>query len=117
MKVRPLGDRVLVRPEDVSEVSAGGVVLPAQAQEKPRMGTVISVGGGLLDAEGKRVAPQVEPGEMVLYSQYGGVDVEVGEEKLLILREGDLLGVIENDNNSITGSHSHSGSVARPVAA
>lgn len=96
-KFTPLGDRVLVRAIKEDEVSAGGVIIPDTAMEKPRRGTVLSVGPGLPDLQsGTRMAIPVEEGQVVLYSQYGGVDVKIDNEALLILREGDLLGIIED---------------------
>lgn len=94
--IRPLGDRVLVVPEALPE-KVGGVIIPAMAQEKPRTGKVVSVGTGLLDAQGVRTPPAVAVGETVLYSQYGGVDITIGGVYYLILREGDLLGVVEEE--------------------
>lgn len=94
--IRPLGDRVLVDPIPMEEM-IGGVVIPDSAREKPQSGKVLAVGEGMLDANGKRNSPNVVVGEIVLFSRYGGVDVKNGEDTFLILREGDLLGVVEED--------------------
>lgn len=96
-KIRPLGDRVLVLPDSPEEVRESGLVIPQLAQEKPRSGKVLAVGPGLPSLDtGERTAPAVEEGESVLFSQYGGVDVELNGDKLLLLREGDLLGTLED---------------------
>jgi chaperonin GroES len=94
-KFTPLGDRVLVRPVKEEAVTKGGIVLPQNAVEKPRRGAVLAVGPGLPDLQrGERLPIPVEVGDEVLYSQYGGVEVRIDNEPLLILREGDLLGTI-----------------------
>jgi chaperonin GroES len=93
--IRPLGDRVLVRPdEQVRKV--GGIIIPENITEKPKTGVVLAVGSGNVATDtGGRTAPDVREGDHVIFSQYGGIDVELGPTKYLILREGDLLGVIE----------------------
>lgn len=91
---KPLADRVLVKPIKEDEVTAGGVVLPQNAVERPRRGVVIAVGPGLPDLQGKRTAIPVEVEQVVMFSQYGGVDLKIDNEAMLLLREGDLLGVI-----------------------
>lgn len=97
-RVKPLGDRVLVQPDNPEEVLASGIVIPPSAQEKPRQGRVLAVGPGLPGTEtGERTPPTVGEGETVLFSQYGGIDVELNGTKLLLLREGDLLGTVEDE--------------------
>lgn len=96
-QVRPLGDRVVVLPDMPEAMTASGIVIPEFAREKPRSGTVISVGPGLPNLDnGARTAPAVEVGDTVLFSAFGGVDVELEKKLHLILREGDLLGVVED---------------------
>lgn len=94
--IRPLGDRLLVKPdEQVTKV--GGVIIPENIVEKPKTGVVLGVGQGMVNSDGSRTAPDVQPGAHVIFSQYGGIDVALGGVHYLILREGDLLGVIEVD--------------------
>jgi len=90
MKLQPLGDRIVVRAIEAEEVTASGIVLPDTAQEKPQRGRVLSVGPGRYE-DGKRVPPDVEEGDEVIYSKYGGTEIQVEGEDLLILRESDVL--------------------------
>jgi chaperonin GroES len=90
MKVKPLGDRILVRPIEVEEVTASGIVLPDTAKEKPQRGEVLAVGEGRWE-EGKRIPVDVSEGDEIVYSKYGGTEVKVEGEDLLILRESDVL--------------------------
>jgi len=95
MPVRPLGDRVLVQREEESEQkSAGGIIIPDTAKEKPQRGTVIAVGSGKLNDDGTRVAPSVKQGDRVLFGKYGGTDVKIDGNEYLILHESDILAVI-----------------------
>jgi chaperonin GroES len=92
MKLKPLGDRVLVRPVEEEETTASGIVLPDTAKEKPQKGQVLAVGEGKWDEDGeKRIPLDVAEGDEVLYSKYGGTDIVVEGEDLLVLRESDLL--------------------------
>jgi len=92
MKLKPLGDRVLVRPVEEEETTASGIVLPDTAKEKPQKGKVLAVGDGKWDEDGeKRIPLDVAEGDEVLYSKYGGTDIIVEGEDLLVLRESDLL--------------------------
>jgi chaperonin GroES len=92
MKLKPLGDRVLVRPVEEEETTASGIVLPDTAKEKPQKGEVLAVGEGKWDEDGeKRIPLDVAEGDEVLYSKYGGTDIVVEGEDLLVLRESDLL--------------------------
>jgi chaperonin GroES len=93
MDLKPLADRVLVRPEDAEEALPSGLVIPDTAKEKPQEGTVLAVGPGAL-YEGKRVPLDVKEGDRVLYSKYGGTEVKVKGEELLILNERDILAVV-----------------------
>ena len=92
--IKPLGPRVLVKRLDAEEVSAGGIVLPDTAQEKPQEAEVVALGTGGKDENGNDFAFTVEKGNKVLISKYGGTDVKVDGEDLLIINEGDILGVI-----------------------
>ena len=94
MKLIPLGDKVVVRPMEAEETTAGGIVLPDTAQEKPRQGRILSVGDGRLNQDGSRSDHEVTEGDRVLYSQYSGTAVEVDSESLLIMSEGDILAIV-----------------------
>ena len=94
MKLKPLGDRLLVRPVEEEEMTASGIVLPDTAKEKPQKGKVLAVGDGKLD-DGKRIPLDVSEGDEVLYSKYGGTDITVDGEDLLVLRESDVLAKVE----------------------
>ena len=95
MKLKPLADRVIVRQSDAEEKTASGIVLPDTAKEKPTKGKVVAVGPGKLDEHGKRMELGVREGDTVYYGKYSGTDVEINGEKFVILRESDLLGVLE----------------------
>lgn len=95
MNLRPLEDRVIVKPEAAEDRTAGGLYLPEAAKEKPMMGKITATGPGKLSDEGKRTAVAVKKGDTVLYGKYSGTEVEVAGEKLLIMREGELLGIVE----------------------
>ncbi len=93
--IKPLGARVLVKRLDAEEVSAGGIVLPDSAKEKPQEAEVVSLGTGGKDENGNDISFTVKVGDKVLISKYGGTDVKVNGEDLLILSESDILGVVE----------------------
>ena len=95
LKVKPLDDRVVVKPLDAEEVTAGGIVLPDTAKEKPQKGTVVAVGPGKLLDSGKRTEVAVKKGDVVLYGKYSGSDIKIDGEELKILHETDLLGLVE----------------------
>jgi len=95
MKLKPLADRVIVKQSEAEEKTASGIVLPDAAKEKPTKGKVVAVGPGKLDDKGKRMALSVKAGDNVYYGKYSGTDVEVDGDKFVILRESDLLGVLE----------------------
>jgi len=95
MKVKPLGDRVLVKRIEAEEKTKGGIVLPDTAKEKPKEGEVIAVGEGKMLDNGKRATPQVKAGDRVLFSSYAGTEVKVNGEDFLIMREEDILAVRE----------------------
>ena len=91
MKINPLDDRVVVRTNDAEETTAGGIVLPDAAQEKPQRGTVLAVGPGRLLDSGARSAVSVDVGDQILFGKYGGTDIEVDGDEVKILRESDIL--------------------------
>jgi chaperonin GroES len=96
MKLKPLGDRVIVRALEEEETTASGIVLPDTAKEKPQKGEVVAVGEGKWDDEGeKRIPLDVSAGDEVLYSKYGGTEIKVDGEELLVLRESDVLAKVE----------------------
>ena len=96
MKLKPLGDRVLVRPVEEEETTASGIVLPDTAKEKPQKGQVLAVGEGKWDEDGeKRIPLDVAAGDEVLYSKYGGTEIKVDGEDLLVLRESDVLAKVQ----------------------
>ena len=94
-KVQPLADRVVVQALDEAEQTRGGLYIPDTAKEKPQQGRVIAVGPGKLSEQGERLAPDVKEGDTVLYGKYSGTEVTVDEEEYLILRESDILAVID----------------------
>ena len=94
MKIRPLGDRVLVEPMEEKEQKVGGIIIPDAAKEKPMQGKVIAV-GKKKDKDGKEIAFDVKPGDTVLLPKYGGTEVKLDGKKLQLVREEDLLGVLE----------------------
>ncbi|WP_163338828.1 co-chaperone GroES [Desulfopila sp. IMCC35008] len=95
MKIRPLNDRLLVKRLEEEEKTAGGIIIPDSAKEKPAEGEVVAVGPGKLNDKGDRIALQVKEGDRVLFSKYGGTDVKLEGDDFLIMREDDILGVIE----------------------
>src|SRR6201991_293388 len=95
MKFRPLGDRVVVRRLKEDQKTAGGIIIPDTVAEKPQEGEVISVGPGALDEAGKRVAPEVKAGDFVLFGKWSGTEVKIDGEDLLIMKESDIMGVLE----------------------
>lgn len=90
-KLQPLGDRVVVRPIEREEVTKGGIVLPDTAKEKPQEGEVLAVGPGRLTEDGTRIAMDIKVGDRVIYAKYGGTEIKVDGEELVILREMDIL--------------------------
>jgi chaperonin GroES len=91
MKLKPLGDRLIVKATEEEETTASGIVLPDTAKEKPQRGKVLAVGDGKVGDDGKRVALDVSDGDEVLYSKYGGTEITIDGEDLLVLRESDVL--------------------------
>ncbi|MFM8520262.1 MAG: co-chaperone GroES [Solirubrobacterales bacterium] len=95
MKLKPLGDRLIVRPVEEEETTASGIVLPETAKEKPQKGSVVAVGDGAIAEDGTRRPLDVSEGDEVLYSKYGGTDITVEGEDLLVLRESDVLAKVQ----------------------
>ncbi|MGQ9889699.1 MAG: co-chaperone GroES [Aggregatilineales bacterium] len=97
IKMRPLGDRVLVEPIEQEDTFAGGqLVLPETAKEKPQQGNVLAVGEGRRDDDGKRIPMDVKVGDRVLFAKYAGTEIKMDGKKLLIMKESDILGVVES---------------------
>ncbi len=96
MKIKPLGDRLIVDREEEEQTSAGGIVIPDNAREKPSRGRVRAVGPGRVLDNGRRCPPDVREGDLVLFGKYGGTEVKLDGEKLLVLREEDVMAVIES---------------------
>jgi chaperonin GroES len=94
-KIRPLDDRVLVRPEEAESVTSSGIYLPEGAKEKPMKGKVVATGPGKLNDDGRRIALSVRKGNTVVYGKYAGTEVEIDGDEHMIMRESDLLGIIE----------------------
>jgi chaperonin GroES len=96
MAIRPLDDRIVIRALDAEEKTAGGILLPDTAKEKPQKATVLAVGSGRLTDEGKRIPLDVKPGDVVLYGKYAGTEVKWQGQDLRILREGEVLAVVSD---------------------
>jgi chaperonin GroES len=96
LSIKPLGDRVVVEPIEQEEMTAGGIVLPDTAKEKPQQGTVIAAGPGARDEDGDRIPMDVKVGDRILFAKYAGTEIKMDGKKVLILRESDILGIIEN---------------------
>ena len=95
MKLKPLGDRVLVKRLEQEEVTRGGIIIPDSAKEKPMKGEVVAVGPGKLDEDGKHMKMHVEKGNLVLFNKYAGTEIKLDDEDLLVMREDDILAIIE----------------------
>ncbi len=94
LSLKPLGDRIVVQPIEQEEITAGGIVLPETAKEKPQQGKVLAAGPGARDEDGERIPMDVKVGDKVLYAKYGGTEFKMDGKKLLILRESDLLAIV-----------------------
>src|ERR1043166_8136126 len=99
LNMRPLGDRVVVKPLDREEVTKSGIVLPDTAKEKPQQGEVLAVAPGRILDSGERVVPDVKQGERVLFAKYSGTEFKLEQDELLILRESDILAIVTNNGN------------------
>jgi len=91
VKLEPMADRLVVKPIEREEMTKGGIVLPDTAKEKPQEGEVLAVGPGRLSDDGKRIAMDVKVGDIVIYAKYGGTEIKIEDEELMILRESDIL--------------------------
>jgi len=95
VSLKPLGDRVVVEPLEEEEITASGIILPETAKEKPQKGTVVAVGPGRKDENGKVIAMEVKEGDVVLYAKYGGTEVKLDSDRtVLVLRESDILAIV-----------------------
>ncbi len=95
MKVKPLADRVLVKPLEEEDKTPGGIILPETAKEKPMRGKIIAVGNGRVDDRGERVKMEVKEGDVVLYGKYSGTEIKIDGEEYLIMRESDILAIVQ----------------------
>jgi chaperonin GroES len=94
MKIKPLADRVVIKPSPAEEKSRGGIILPDTAKEKPVVGEVVAIGPGKVTDEGKTVNPEVKVGDKVLYGKYSGTEVTIEGEEYLIMREADIFAIV-----------------------
>jgi chaperonin GroES len=90
-KLQPMGDRVIIKPMPKEEVTRGGIVLPDTVKEKPQDGKIVAVGPGRVAEDGKRIAMEVKPGDIVLFAKYAGTEIKLDDDELIILRESDIL--------------------------
>jgi len=95
MKIKPLGDRVVVKPLETVEKSKGGIVIPDTAKEKPQEGKVVAVGKGRVTDDGKVIAAEVKVNDKVLYGKYSGTEITVDSEEYVVLHESDILGIVD----------------------
>ena len=94
MKMKPLADRVIIKPQEAEEKTKGGIILPDTAKEKPVIGEVVAVGPGKVSDDGKKISPEVKVGDKVLYGKYSGTEVTVEGEEYLIMREADIFAIV-----------------------
>ena len=94
-KIKPLGDRVIVKPKEAEEKTKGGIILPDTAKEKPVEGTIVAAGAGKVTDDGKTIALLVKVGDVVLYGKYSGTEVKIEGEDYLIMRESDIYGIVK----------------------
>ncbi len=95
MKLRPLGDRILVEPSEGEDKTSSGLLLPETAKEKPQQGKVLAAGAGRRDDDGKRIEMDVKTGDTILFAKYAGTEIKIDGKKLLIMKETDVLGILE----------------------
>ena len=95
LNLKPLGERLIVEPTEKDQKTASGIILPETAKEKPQEGTVLAAGPGRLDDEGKRIKMDVKTGDVVLYAKYAGAEIKIDDQKLLILKESDILAIVQ----------------------
>ena len=103
MKVKPLHDRILIKRVEEKETVKGGIIIPDTAKEKPQEGEVIAVGGGKKTEEGKVIPLDVQAGDRILFGKYSGTEIKIDEEEFLIIREDEVLGIIEATKQSAAG--------------
>lgn len=96
MQVKPLADRVVVKPLEELETKKGGIIIPDTAKEKPMQGQIVEIGPGRTTEDGKLVEPEVKKGDTVLYGKYSGTEVSIGGEEYLIMRESDIFAIVVN---------------------
>jgi chaperonin GroES len=96
MKIKPLGDRVIVKPLEEKEVKKGNIIIPDTAKEKPQQGEVITVGKGKMTDDGKLLPMEVKVGDKVLYGKYSGTEIKIDGQEYLILHQDDILGIVED---------------------
>ena len=101
MKLKPLGDRLIVRAVEEEETTASGIVLPDTAKEKPQRGRVLAVGPGSRDEKGEYVPMDLEEGDEIIFSKYGGTEIKLGVDEVLILRESDVLAKVVGDRAAV----------------
>lgn len=94
MKIKPLADRVVIKPVEPEEEKSGGIIIPETAKEKPQQGEVIAVGPGRINDSGSKIEPEVKVGDRVLYGKYSGTEVTIDGDEYLIMRESDILAVV-----------------------
>ncbi len=95
MKLKPLGDRVLVKALEAKEVKKGGIIIPDTAKEKPQEGEVIAVGPGKIDDNGKKIAMDVKAGDKILFGKYSGTEIKLNDVEYLIMHQDDIMGIVE----------------------
>ncbi len=94
MNLKPLGDRVIVKPKAPEEKTKGGIILPDTAQEKPMEGEIVAVGNGKIADDGKKIAMELKVGDKILYGKYSGTEVKINDDEFLIMRESDVYAII-----------------------
>jgi chaperonin GroES len=94
MKVKPLADRVLIKPLEMAEMKKGGIIIPDTAKEKPQQGEVVEVGPGRVTDDGKKIVMEVKKGDKVLYGKYSGTEVTIDDVEYLVVRESDILAIV-----------------------
>ncbi|MCD6408693.1 co-chaperone GroES [bacterium] len=95
LKIRPLGDRIVVEPLEAEEKTKGGIILPDTAKEKPQKGKVVAVGKGRMDESGKAIPMEIKVGDKVLYGKYAGTEITIDDKEYIILKEEDVLAIVE----------------------
>lgn len=95
MKLKPLGDRVLIKREDAEEKTSGGIIIPDTSKEKPSKGSVVAIGDGARDEKGNLIPMNLKVGDKVFFTKWGGTEIKVDDEELLIMKESDILAIIE----------------------